>query len=403
LAYNKINHLLRACPPAVLGEAIKRFDGHFRDILAQILRVSSLSDDIWEHASLPCRFAGLGVTQCKTIAGAAFLGSSALTHELVCALLKRDPAESVPPFVEELLAEHAKATGRAHEFVELCEGGRVQRSLSDEQHQALLSRIKERSSPRMQNLLLACTMEHASAWLHAPPVPGLGLSLKSENFRTAMKFRLGMALFEEGSMCSASSSKSGNVCGAEQDIYGDHALCCHHGTSRVFRHNQVRDILGHAAKAAGLSAVVIEKKNQISGSKKKPGDITVQQYHRGFSSTAFDVTVTHPLQKKYIDIATGEAGVAAQAAHNRKLEKTLEDCKKEGLHFVPLAWESTGGAAEAVHSTIRKWTDLEADRGGYPVEIIRQNLYAQVSCCLQAHLAQAVLDRLPERSCSRAL
>jgi hypothetical protein len=172
LAYNKINHLLRACPPAVLGEAIKRFDGHFRDILAQILRVSSLSDDIWEHASLPCRFAGLGVTQCKTIAGAAFLGSSALTHELVCALLKRDPAESVPPFVEELLAEHAKATGRAHEFVELCEGGRVQRSLSDEQHQALLSRIKERSSPRMQNLLLACTMEHASAWLHAPPVPG---------------------------------------------------------------------------------------------------------------------------------------------------------------------------------------------------------------------------------------
>jgi hypothetical protein len=102
--------------------------------------------------------------------------------------------------------------------------------------------------------------------------------------------------------------------------------------------------------------VVIEKKNQISGSKKKPGDITVQQYHRGFSSTAFDVTVTHPLQKKYIEIATGEAGVAAQAAHNRKLEKTLEDCKKEGLHFVPLAWESTGGAAETVHATIRKWT-----------------------------------------------
>ena len=165
----------------------------------------------------------------------------------------------------------------------------------------------------------------------------------------------------------------------------------------------LRDILGHAAKAAGLSAVVIEKKNQISGSKKKPGDITVQQYHRGFSSTAFDVTVTHPLQKKYIEVANGEAGVAAQAAHNRKLEKTLEDCKKEGLHFVPLAWESTGGAAEAVHTSIRKWTDLEAARGGYPVEIIRQNLYAQVSCCLQSHLAQAVLDRLPERSCSRAL
>ena len=59
------------------------------------------------------------------------------------------------------------------------------------------------------------------------------------------------------------------------DVLGDHALCCHNGTSRVFRHNNLRDILGHSAKAAGLSAVVIEKKNQIAGSKKKPGDITV--------------------------------------------------------------------------------------------------------------------------------
>ena len=49
------------------------------------------------------------------------------------------------------------------------------------------------------------------------------------------------------------------------------------------RHNNLRDILGHSAKAAGLAAVVIEKKNQIAGSKQKPGDITVQQYHRGFS------------------------------------------------------------------------------------------------------------------------
>jgi hypothetical protein len=227
--------------------------------------------------------------------------------------------------------------------------------------------------------------------------------VKNENFRIALKFRLGFPLFEAGTRCPASSSSSGKVCGEELDVFGDHALCCHYGTSRVFRHNQLRDILGHAAKAAGLSAVVIEKKNQISGSKQKPGDITVQQYHRGFSTSAFDVTVTHPLQQKYSEIATGEAGVAAQAAHNRKLLKSVEVCKAEGLHFVPLAWESTGGTTDCVHETVRKWTDLEADRGGYPVEIIRQNLYAQVSCCLQAHLAQAVLDRLPERACARAL
>src|SRR6187402_3180870 len=78
-------------------------------------------------------------------------------------------------------------------------------------------------------------------------------------------------------------------------------------------------ILGHSARAAGLAAVVIEKKNQIDGSKAKPGDITVQQYHRGFATSAFDVTITHPLQKKFLEIATEEAGMVAEAAHDKKL------------------------------------------------------------------------------------
>ena len=112
--------------------------------------------------------------------------------------------------------------------------------------------------------------------------------------------------------------------------------------------------------------VVIEKKNQIDGSNAKPGDITVQQYHRGFASSAFDVTITHPLQQKYKEIAMEEAGMVAEEAHDRKLLKSLEVCQKEGIHFVPLAWESTGGATKTVHETVRKWTEQQGARGGYP-------------------------------------
>ena len=115
---------------------------------------------------------------------------------------------------------------------------------------------------------------------------------------------------------------------------------CSTGPSVLFRHNNIRDILGHSARAAGLAAVVIEKKNQIEGSRAKPGDITVQQYHRGFASSAFDVTISHPLQKKFIEIAMEEAGMAAKGAHDRKVIKSLQECKDEGIRFVPLAWES---------------------------------------------------------------
>ena len=131
--------------------------------------------------------------------------------------------------------------------------------------------------------------------------------------------------------------------------------------------------------------------------------ITVQQYHRGFATSAFDVTVTHPLQKKILEIAMEEAGIVAEEAHDRKLQKSLEVCKEEGIHFVPLAWEATGGTTETVHETIRKWTQLEGARGGYPAHLIRRNLYAQISCCLQRHLAQSVIDRRLEFACERAL
>ena len=95
-------------------------------------------------------------------------------------------------------------------------------------------------------------------------------------FLASLKYRLDIPLFDEPFPCPALSSGEGKACGSEMDVFGDHAPCCLHGPSLVFRHNNVRDILGHsgraaglaaAARAAGLAAVVIEKKNQIEGSK----------------------------------------------------------------------------------------------------------------------------------------
>ena len=84
LAYNKINHLLRSCPPDLLQEALVKFDDHFQNMVAEILRVPCLSDDHWDLASLPVKLSGLGVNQTKVIAGSAYV-SCALTKDLVAA------------------------------------------------------------------------------------------------------------------------------------------------------------------------------------------------------------------------------------------------------------------------------------------------------------------------------
>jgi hypothetical protein len=78
LSFNKINHLLRTCPPELLEEALDQFDEHFHAILAAILRVPCLAEDQWEQASLPVKFSGLGVNQTKIVAGPAYIGSCVL-------------------------------------------------------------------------------------------------------------------------------------------------------------------------------------------------------------------------------------------------------------------------------------------------------------------------------------
>jgi hypothetical protein len=88
LSYNKINHLLRTCPPDLLQEALVKFDDHFQNMMAENLRVPCLTEDQWEQASLPVKLSGLGVNQTKVIAGPAYVGSCCLTKDLA-ALLKQ--------------------------------------------------------------------------------------------------------------------------------------------------------------------------------------------------------------------------------------------------------------------------------------------------------------------------
>jgi hypothetical protein len=81
----------------------------------------------------------------------------------------------------------------------------------------MYTRLRAKVSVRSQNLMLTSTMPHASDWLLAPPIPGLGLALGSDCFRTALKFRLGMPLFSDPFPCAAVTS-SGVVCVFQNEI-----------------------------------------------------------------------------------------------------------------------------------------------------------------------------------------
>ena len=131
----------------------------------------------------------------------------------MASLLGVDPNSYVPAGVPQLLAAHERTTGLFHALKFLAPQHNVQQILSTECHQTMFNRLKMNSSIRSRNLMLACTMSHASDWLLAPQIPALGLSLNSEAFRTALKFRLSVPLFQEPFPCTAESSASREQCG----------------------------------------------------------------------------------------------------------------------------------------------------------------------------------------------
>ena len=84
-------------------------------------------------------------------------------------------------------------------------------------------------SNREKACLLSLTLPQSGAWLSAPPIPSLGLHLQPNEFRAALKYRIGVPLYIEERKCPY--CENGRL-----DKLGDHALSCHgrgiwhHGT-----------------------------------------------------------------------------------------------------------------------------------------------------------------------------
>src|SRR4051812_38428538 len=82
------------CVLRIRSKKLVKFDDQFQSMVAEILRTPCLSEDQWDQASLPVKLSGLGVNQTKVIAGSAYVGSCALTKDLVAALLGVDALPS---------------------------------------------------------------------------------------------------------------------------------------------------------------------------------------------------------------------------------------------------------------------------------------------------------------------
>ena len=86
----------------------------------------------------------------------------------------------------------------------------------------------EREVARVTSL----SLPYAGAWLTCAPIPALGLHMRGPEFVVAVKFRLGLNIYDKAGKCPS--------CGKESDELKDHGMVCGTGGESISRHNALR-------------------------------------------------------------------------------------------------------------------------------------------------------------------
>ena len=252
------------------------------------------------------------------------------------------------------------------------------------QQQLLLQQLQE-GKVRERARLASVSLPHAGDWLVVAPLAALGLHLRPAEFVLVVKYRLGLAVFDQAGPCPA--------CLRPSDILGDHAMCCGTGGERIARHNHLRDAVFETAAAAGLGPVK-EGRFLLPGCDRRPADVLVPNWAQG-RDAALDVTVVTPLQQETMALAATTPGHALTFAYERKIRGAEEACRRQGIAFIPLAAESFGGWHGAGEREVRKLGAALARHTGQDESEAVHHLWGRLGVLLQRGNAAILGNRIP--------
>ena len=219
----KMVYSLRCNTPSDESSVILQdFDNLQRTTFENMLS-TVIGDSAWKQTFLPINKTGVGIRQAVDQLKAAFVG----------------PVSQADALVEQITGE--KITGNQI-FKETVEELKNLEISEDTQHKIQEARddaafsdlLGNQISNREKACLLSLTLPQSGAWLSAAPIPSLGLHLQPNEFRAALKYRIGVPLYIEERKCPY--CQNGRL-----DKLGDHALSCNGRGYMISRHNRVRD------------------------------------------------------------------------------------------------------------------------------------------------------------------
>ena len=386
LSLPKISFLLRTVNTLPFQDLLLEFDRLQQGALSRILG-TSLSPLQWSQAQLPVSMGGLGLRGAADHASVSHTSSLLSTTSLARAMQGRQN-DVTPIFLpQQLLDDLTSKTGEEASIESLW--GQSQKALSvkvDLKRLSILKgKVEELGSVREVARLASLGLPRAGSWLLTTPIPALGLHLQPLEFVMATKYRLGCELYDREGPCPA--------CLQPSDRLGDHALCCGQWGERIARHNAIRDHVYSMAATAVLNPVK-EGRFILPGVDRRPADIYLPSWAEG-RDAALDVTVINPLQQATVAEAAVTPGHSLSVAFDRKMRGAADDCARQGVSFIPMAFESLGGWHKTAEQQVKRLAQAVARQTGRDESECCSQATSRLSLLLMKGNAAILANRIP--------
>ena len=386
LSIPKIMFTLRTTDPYPHQSQWKNFDSIVRETLTRILG-SPVDDCQWNQSQMPVSKSGLGLRAALDHAPAAYISSILSSQDLKQQILNMTEEECPATISNDLLGYLSSKMGEEATTISLMGVSQSEISLKIDLNnlQLLTNHITELGSTRDIARLASLGLPHSGDFLNVVPSPALGLHLRPTEFIMSVKYRLGCDVFSTTGKCTA--------CPHLSDAKGDHAISCGYEGERIARHNHLRDAL-HSACAQACLGPIKEGRFLLPGSDARPADVLIPHWTKG-KDTALDITVVNPLQAALVNQAATIPGHALTYAHNRKMAQAGEECRREGLVFIPMAMETLGGWHDSTVSQVKKVGSALARQTGQEESEAIKHLAQRLSVLLAKANSALLLNRIP--------
>ena len=165
-------------------------------------------------------------------------------------------------------------------------------------------------------------------------------------------------------------------------------------------HNDARNQVGWFAAEAGLNPVVEKpgllqpSPDQPGANRRRPADVYIPSWQGGVPA-ALGLAITSPQRLDVIREASTQVGAAAAAyeAFKRSHLNTAADCQAQGMAFIPMIAEPSGGWGASAICTLKAISLAAATRSDRTSDSIMSEQLQLLSASIRRSKARAVLRR----------